>query len=1180
MEDLKHVLEKTVSNLQTDQNKAVRFIQDYIQRDFTGFLKALSDVLFDQQNQPVVRAAAGLQLKNQLTARDDTLRNQHQERWRNLPNETRQYIKERVFRTLGTEFKPSSAPQCVAYIAIAELTEKQWPSFIDALVQNIKNPASTDKLRLATLEAIGYVCQEIVSREGIQNSRRREITNGLNASMTSIYSYIGDCIRSQNYELMTTSLQCLNGLLTWAQFNQDLMKFLCQLLRNYDIQPGQVPHEYSEHKIAIMASTCECLNVCLERKHSKIDSIDVRTCLFENESNLHSIISTLNDLNSLPMQQDSHDISEVEKKLCQVLTNIMKYVYIGPPEKPQNLQDMYSIMKVILAHPSISLSLEAVRFWNRVFTVAPKKPDPTISDELTTSLLITCANKLIGTNYDSQLYGYEFDCQQNFDIFQSKYRGEVCDLCRNLTTQNDRICFELVCNSIAKCIQQRSTNLNEWDALSSLAAAVCARLKDPSVYVMNGVELIKALMVSMDNALLQAASMPSNTSGPDASLFADLTSNQLSCVSALYVFLPYWHQNEKELTKELLKKLIFYAFQRPDKFISSSRQLVGNNTNLLNNEAFLKGFRVLSRHASASFVRVCLNHSKHLLDIFSYLKSCIDSLYLRVVDNPFSSEKCQLYEGLALICNEESDELVKKNFALELFESISWFKDYELNCDQFIEFVGFQRLETEQEGLVQQTMISQPIPATQLNRVKLSYVINFIGAITKRLNTRATLLPEILSFAKPILNIIFTMHALWLPEMRAKCVKEYQQFLFAPFNSSYKQQILDTILVSHKSTSTADGNLFSGTCDTSPFGSTAFGDNLTRSAKGNGQYIEIFSWNFYEACLATMGAIINKTSPELFSYINSIHLQTALTGAEYLPPLKMHKLIKLFIMPLVNNCSKDQHLIETQLLPLLSKLLPFLFEMLDNQWKKSVKEDENTINGTLDSKIDQEQVLADEMVQDQLLRNLSRDFIDLMNLILVESGQPHELTNNNSLISSPVHLGNNHQDQNSSNRHNQQQDLHKIGKLGLNLLAAGTDFILKVMTATLTWSDSTLNTKAIFINQQLIKHISAHSLDKNSDEASLRLGCMFANVITSLGMFGEHEQNCSGLLTLFLYLYENLNKTIPNLHDQLEHMTGIPKSAFLRYDQENVKSNEKNRRAGLRKVLDSLVGKKVSLVMR
>lgn len=1172
MEELIRVLDKTVSSLQTDQNEAVNFIQEFISKDFAGFLKALSDVLYNQQNPPVVRTAAGLQLKNQLTARDENSRQKQQARWRSLPADTRQYIKERVFGTLGTEhFRPSSAPQCVGYIAMAELTEKEWPAFIEALMQNVKTSSNNDKLRLATLEAIVYLCQEIVSSEQ-SNGRKREITNGLNSSMSTIYQYIVDCIGSQNYDLMSVALQCLSGLLSWAQFNESLIGFLCQLLRSYIILPGQVPQKFSEQKQAIMSSICDCLNVCLERKHSKNDSIDVRTNFFENETNLHSIITTLDQLQQLSMQQEPEMLSEAVKKLSQVLTNILRYVHIGPPEKPQNLQDMYSIMKVIINHPSISISLEAVRFWNRVFALSPKKPNPSITNEIVASLLITCANKLIRASYDPQLYGYEFDCPEEFETFHNKYRGEVCELCRNLTTQNDVICFELVCNSIAKSIQQRNTSLNEWDALSSLASAVCAKLKDPNMFVMNGVELIKALMVSMDNALVQAASIPPDTSGSDASLIPDLISSQLSCVSALYVFLPYWHVNDKELTKELLNKIIMYALHRPDKFISASRQLVGTNTNLLNNEAFLKGFRSLSRHASGSFVRACLNHSQHLVDIFSHLKACVDCVFATVVDNPYTSEKCQLYEGLTLICNEEPDEVARKKFALELFESIKWFQDYELNCDQFIEFVGFNRFELDQpDSSNNHTMISQPISQSQLNRVKLSYVINFIGSITKRLNSRATLLPEILNFAKPILNIIFTMHALWLPEYRAKCAKEYHPFLFAAFNNSYKQQILETILVNQKGPS--DGSAQVGDA------AGSFVDMSGRSTKGNGQYIELFSWNFYEALLVTMGTIINKASPELFSYINTIHLQTALTGADSLPPLKMHKLIKHFIMPLVNTCGKDQNLIQTQLLPLLSKLLPFLFEMLDQQWKKYAKDELSPSNGDVDAqKLNQNQALADEMVQDQLLRNLSRDFIDLMNLILVETVQPptsneSAISNNNTSMQQHHQSNNSNPTHQSSGRQTQQQELHKVGTLGLHLMSTGADFVLKVMASTLTWSDSTLNFKAIFINQQLIKHILASDFN-NISEASLWLGCMFGSVVTSLRMFGEHEQNCSGLLTLFLYLYDNLNNTIPNFHDHLETMTGIPKASFLRYDQDNAKSNEKNKRASLRRVLDSLVGKK------
>lgn len=66
--------------------------------------------------------------------------------------------------SLGTEtIRPSSAAQCVAYIAVAELPRGEWRDLILLLTQNVTNPSSTEMTKEATLEAIGYICQDIVS---------------------------------------------------------------------------------------------------------------------------------------------------------------------------------------------------------------------------------------------------------------------------------------------------------------------------------------------------------------------------------------------------------------------------------------------------------------------------------------------------------------------------------------------------------------------------------------------------------------------------------------------------------------------------------------------------------------------------------------------------------------------------------------------------------------------------------------------------------------------------------------------------------------------------------------------------------------------------------------------------------------------------------------------------------
>lgn len=69
---------------------------------------------------------------------------------------------------LGTEStRPSSAAQCVAYIAVTELTVSQWPDVIGILVNNVTghsgNVATSELLKEASLEAIGYICSDIVS---------------------------------------------------------------------------------------------------------------------------------------------------------------------------------------------------------------------------------------------------------------------------------------------------------------------------------------------------------------------------------------------------------------------------------------------------------------------------------------------------------------------------------------------------------------------------------------------------------------------------------------------------------------------------------------------------------------------------------------------------------------------------------------------------------------------------------------------------------------------------------------------------------------------------------------------------------------------------------------------------------------------------------------------------------
>ena len=69
-----------------------------------------------------------------------------------------------VLSTLGTEQTAvSTAAQCVACIAAAELPSNQWPELISTLVGNVSNASSEEVAKSATLEAIGYMCEDMPS---------------------------------------------------------------------------------------------------------------------------------------------------------------------------------------------------------------------------------------------------------------------------------------------------------------------------------------------------------------------------------------------------------------------------------------------------------------------------------------------------------------------------------------------------------------------------------------------------------------------------------------------------------------------------------------------------------------------------------------------------------------------------------------------------------------------------------------------------------------------------------------------------------------------------------------------------------------------------------------------------------------------------------------------------------
>ncbi|XP_043466962.1 importin subunit beta-1 isoform X1 [Leptopilina heterotoma] len=182
------VLEKTVSPDKTELEAAQVFLEQAALTNFNEFVQRLSGVLVTPAASAVARMAAGLQLKNQLTSKDLTRKSQYQQRWLAIPADKREFIKTNILGALGTENnRPSSAAQCIAYVAVAELPVREWNDLIPYLVENVTKVNSTEMVKEATLETIGYICQEIESEVLIAQSNQilTAIIHGMKSSNTS-----------------------------------------------------------------------------------------------------------------------------------------------------------------------------------------------------------------------------------------------------------------------------------------------------------------------------------------------------------------------------------------------------------------------------------------------------------------------------------------------------------------------------------------------------------------------------------------------------------------------------------------------------------------------------------------------------------------------------------------------------------------------------------------------------------------------------------------------------------------------------------------------------------------------------------------------------------------------------------------------------------------------------------
>lgn len=191
------------------------------------FLLSLSVELSNDGKPIESRRLAGIVLKNSLDAKEATRKEHFIQQWVSIDTSFKSQIKSMLLTSLGSSVRDArhTAAQVIAKIASIEVSRKEWPELIGTLLLNVTQQDRLPTLKQATLETLGYVCEEISYRDLVQdevNSVLTAVVQGMNAA-------------EQNSAVRLAAVRALYNALDFAQTNFEnkmerdyIMKVICE----------------------------------------------------------------------------------------------------------------------------------------------------------------------------------------------------------------------------------------------------------------------------------------------------------------------------------------------------------------------------------------------------------------------------------------------------------------------------------------------------------------------------------------------------------------------------------------------------------------------------------------------------------------------------------------------------------------------------------------------------------------------------------------------------------------------------------------------------------------------------------------------------------------------------------------------------------------------------------------
>ncbi|XP_034040717.1 exportin-5 isoform X2 [Thalassophryne amazonica] len=1105
-------------------------------------------------------------------------------RWNNMQQQEKVHLKDCTMDLLSTGTysiveEENHIKDALSRIVV-EMIKREWPQNWPDMLKEMEALTTQGEIQMELVMLILLrLAEDVITFQTLPMQRRRDIQQTLTKNMDSMFSFVLAILQCNvegyrklkglpeqevkaraHCRVAVVTLNTLAGYIDWVSLvyitngNCQLLETLCLLL--------------SEPELRLEAA--ECLLIALSRK-GKLDDRKPFMLLFNDVAIQHILsAATAADGEGICKKSSETQMVEVEerhyiflKRLCQVLRALGSQLFslVGSDAKvdvPANLGKYLEAFLSFTTHPSQFLKSTTLSTWIALFRHESLSKEAVVV-EMAIKYLRTSMVNLVKIGFPSkndhpscEYSRLDFDSDLDFNSFFNAFRaqqGEVVkNACRVVPLEAFQIAAEWLqfqinspidtgdatCTNAQGLCSIMSPSLVQWDAVTVFIECVVGQiiksLDEEKVPIDQGAELLQAVI---------------NYGTKDPLILSCV----LTDISALF---PFAVRRTHLLPQVLHKVFSTVTFE------------IGQEIKMPRTRA-VKNVR---RHACSSIIKICRDYPQVVLPCFDLLYNNVKKLFLSEASlTPM--EKCSLMEALVLISNQFKDFAKQQAFLEELMAPViaEWTSEEIRNVlwdpALFLTFVGADQVATEQ--IKDTDMVS-------VNRARLSFCSNAMLGLVKRtrwpadpeeakaggfvMSTTPTGTPiyrnpctsQFLAFLPNLLALIRNLNSLFLPENRAR--------LSDTFSKAYELMDVDKNSILGISQQLMDN-----------YDAPVYRTNLER--------MQGFFNSLYSNCFHILGNAGVSLQQEFYN-IDRLAEEiagSAFVSLDHVPDYRLRPIIRVLMKQLVLSCPQDYY--DSLLCPLLGPLFTYVLQRLNMKWH--VINQSFSVNGEDEEAVCEEREVTQEMIEEQLVRLLTREVIDLLTVSCISKKVPEAAANKEDgeeedMITESVEIV---EVAPSAQTGNSAQPTEELTELGKCLMKDENVYmtLLTISFNSLSWKDATnCHRTASMVCWTLLRQVVDGNLLPEA------VTWFYTSVLRGLQVHGQHEICNVTLSQLAMLVYDNLRPRYLELKAVMTQIPNISLEALEQYDQQLVDANarkvgEKKRKEKFKKLIAGTVGK-------